>query len=76
MHTEFHSCNIKMMEAVSVNVDPLKPKAEELRREGQTVIFAASDNRAVGFVGVASAAMTFSSVSLIGNALRLRRAQL
>jgi len=45
--------NIKMMEALSVSVEPLKEKADELRRTGQTVMFVAVDARAAGIVGVA-----------------------
>jgi Cu+-exporting ATPase len=45
--------NIKMMEALPVSVEPLKEKADELRRTGQTVMFVAVDARAAGIVGVA-----------------------
>jgi len=45
--------NIKMMEALSVSVEPLKEKADELRRNGQTVMFVAVDARAAGIFGVA-----------------------
>ena len=45
--------NIKMMEALSVSVEPLKEKADELRRTGQTAMFVAVDARAAGIVGVA-----------------------
>jgi Cu+-exporting ATPase len=45
--------NVKMMEALSVSVEPLKEKADELRRTGQTVMFVAVDDRAAGIVGVA-----------------------
>jgi Cu+-exporting ATPase len=45
--------NIKMMEALPVSIDPLKEKADELRRTGQTVMFVAVDARAAGIVGVA-----------------------
>ena len=45
--------NVKMMEALSVSVEPLKEKADELRRTGQTVMFVAVDARAAGIVGVA-----------------------
>jgi Cu+-exporting ATPase len=45
--------NVKMMESLSVNVDTLKPEAEELRRTGQTVMFVAVDSRSGGLVGVA-----------------------
>jgi len=45
--------NVKMMESLSVSVEPLKVKADELRRTGQTVMFVAVDGRAAGTVGVA-----------------------
>ena len=45
--------NVKIMESLSVNVDTLKPEAEELRRTGQTVMFVAVDSRSAGLVGVA-----------------------
>ena len=45
--------NVKMMEALSVRVEPLKEKADELRRASQTVMFVAVDARAAGIVGVA-----------------------
>ena len=45
--------NIKMMESLSVSVEPLKQRADELRRTGQTIMFVAVDARAAGMVGVA-----------------------
>jgi Cu+-exporting ATPase len=45
--------NVKMMESLSVSVETLKGKADELRRTGQTVMFVAVDSRAAGIVGVA-----------------------
>jgi Cu+-exporting ATPase len=45
--------NIKMMESLSATVEPLKGKADELRRTGQTVMFVAVDARPAGLVGVA-----------------------
>jgi Cu+-exporting ATPase len=45
--------NGKMLEALSVNVEALKARADELRRNGQTVMFVAVDNRAAGLIGVA-----------------------
>jgi len=45
--------NTKMMESVSASVEPLKGKADELRKTGQTVMFVAIDARAAGLVGVA-----------------------
>ena len=45
--------NVRMMESLSVSVEPLKQKADELRRTGQTIMFVAVDARAAGIVGVA-----------------------
>ena len=45
--------NVKMLESLPANVDTLKPKADELRRSGQTVMFVAIDGRTAGLVGVA-----------------------
>jgi Cu+-exporting ATPase len=45
--------NTKMMESLSASVDLLKGKADELRKTGQTVMFAAVDARVAGLVGVA-----------------------
>jgi P-type Cu+ transporter len=45
--------NTKLLESLSVDVDSLKSEADELRRNGQTIMFVAVDGRAVGLVGVA-----------------------
>jgi Cu+-exporting ATPase len=45
--------NAKILESLSVSVDPLRRKADELRRSGQTVMFVTVDQRPVGIVGVA-----------------------
>ncbi len=45
--------NAKLLESLSVNIDPLKAHAEALRRNGQTVMFVIVDDRAAGLVGVA-----------------------
>jgi Cu+-exporting ATPase len=45
--------NVKMMESMSVSVESLKARADELRKTGQTVMFVAIDARAAGLVGVA-----------------------
>jgi Cu+-exporting ATPase len=45
--------NLKMLESLSLSVETLKLKADELRRNGQTVMFVAVDNRMAGLVGVA-----------------------
>jgi len=45
--------NVKMLQSLSVDVESLKGKADELRRNGQTVMFVAVDGRPTGLVGVA-----------------------
>ena len=45
--------NLKLLESMSVDVATLRGKADELRRNGQTVMFIAVDRRAAGLVGVA-----------------------
>ena len=45
--------NQKMLESMSIDVPTLREKANELRRNGQTVMFIAVDRRAAGLVGVA-----------------------
>ena len=45
--------NLKLLESMSVDVPTLREKADELRRDGQTVMFIAVDRRAAGLVGVA-----------------------
>jgi Cu+-exporting ATPase len=42
-----------MLESVSISVEALKTKSDELRRTGQTVMFVGVDDRAAGLVGVA-----------------------
>jgi Cu+-exporting ATPase len=42
-----------MLESIALSVDTLEPKADELRRNGHTVMFVAVDNRLAGLVGVA-----------------------
>ena len=44
--------NIKLLEELSIDPGPLLARAEELRREGHTVMFVAIDNRAAGLVAV------------------------
>jgi P-type Cu+ transporter len=44
--------NIKLLEELSIDPGPLRTRAEELRREGHTVMFVAIDNRAAGLVAV------------------------
>jgi Cu+-exporting ATPase len=45
--------NLKHLEALGIDPGQLKARAEELRREGQTVMFVAVDGRTSGLVGVA-----------------------
>ena len=45
--------NLKLFDALSIDAAPLKDKADELRRNGQTVVFVAVDGHAAGLVGVA-----------------------
>ncbi|HUF41163.1 MAG TPA: heavy metal translocating P-type ATPase, partial [Verrucomicrobiae bacterium] len=44
--------NIKLIEELSIDAASLRTRAEELRREGHTVMFVAVDDRAVGLVAV------------------------
>jgi P-type Cu+ transporter len=45
--------NLKLLESMSVDMATLRGKADELRRNGQTVMFIAVDRRPAGLVGVA-----------------------
>ena len=45
--------NLRYLETLNVAPEGLRDRAEMLRREGQTVMFAAIDGRAAGLVGVA-----------------------
>jgi Cu+-exporting ATPase len=45
--------NIRYLEELGVDVGSLRSRADELRRAGQTVMFAAFDGEAAGLVGVA-----------------------
>jgi Cu+-exporting ATPase len=44
--------NIKLLEELSIDAASLRTRAEELRREGHTVMFVAVDDRAAGLVAV------------------------
>ncbi|RUM40518.1 MAG: copper-transporting ATPase [Desulfobulbus sp.] len=44
--------NTKLMRDFSVAIDELENRAEEMRRQGETVMFVASDNRLAGLVAV------------------------
>jgi Cu+-exporting ATPase len=45
--------NMRLLSELNVKADHLAGRAEELRRDGQTVMFLAIDSEAVGLVGVA-----------------------
>jgi Cu+-exporting ATPase len=45
--------NLPHMETLGIDPGPLPARADELRREGQTVVFVAIDGKAGGFLGVA-----------------------
>jgi P-type Cu+ transporter len=45
--------NEKLFQQTGVPIDELKPAAEDLRRNGQTVIFVAIDGRPAGLIGIA-----------------------
>ncbi len=45
--------NIRLMEALSIGTSSSTARAEELRREGETVMFVAVDSKLVGLLGVA-----------------------
>jgi Cu+-exporting ATPase len=45
--------NEKLFHQLQLNIDALRLKAEDLRRDGQTVIFAAIDGRPAGLIGIA-----------------------
>jgi Cu+-exporting ATPase len=45
--------NVRLLDELNVNPGDLSTQAEELRRDGQTVMFIAIDGQAVGLLGVA-----------------------
>ncbi|MFZ0285345.1 MAG: heavy metal translocating P-type ATPase, partial [Terriglobales bacterium] len=45
--------NEKFMSELKISTSGLAPQAEELRRQGQTVVFVAVDGRAAGVIGIA-----------------------
>ena len=45
--------NVRHLDAMNIDTTPLQHRADDLRREGQTVMFVAIDGRAAGLVGVA-----------------------
>jgi Cu+-exporting ATPase len=44
--------NLALFEELKIAVDPLRDRAEQLRREGQTVMFVAVEKRLAGLIGV------------------------
>ena len=59
--------NAKLLEQLSVDAAALASKADELRKDGQTVVYAAVDGRLAGLVGVADPikASTSEAISLL-----------
>ena len=45
--------NLALLESLGVDAGALRPRAEALRREGQTVMYVAVDGRPAGLLGVA-----------------------
>jgi Cu+-exporting ATPase len=45
--------NVALLESLGLDAGTLRPRAEALRREGQTVMFVAVDGRVAGLLGVA-----------------------
>jgi Cu+-exporting ATPase len=45
--------NLRHLEALSIDAAHLRERADDLRREGQTVMFVAVDGKAAGLIGVA-----------------------
>jgi len=44
--------NLALFDELKVNADPLRERAEQLRREGQTVMFVAMEKQLAGLIGV------------------------
>ena len=45
--------NVALLESLGMDAEPLRPRAEALRREGQTVMYVAVEGRPAGLLGVA-----------------------
>jgi P-type Cu+ transporter len=52
--------NAALMKDLGVSVEPLLERAEGLRKEGQTIMFVASDGRFAGLIGVADPIKAFA----------------
>ena len=59
--------NAKLLEQLSVDAGALSPKADEMRKDGQTVMYVAVDGKLAGLVGVADPikASTAEAISLL-----------
>ena len=59
--------NAKLMEHLSVDADALSSKADEMRKQGQTVMYVAIDSKLAGLIGVADPikASTREALSLL-----------
>jgi Cu+-exporting ATPase len=64
--------NVALMRELGVDAGPMLARADELRSEGQTVMFVARDGRLIGLVGVADPIKESASEALE----QLRRARL
>jgi Cu+-exporting ATPase len=64
--------NVALMRELGVDAGPMLARADELRNEGQTVMFVARDGRLIGLVGVADPIKESASEALE----QLRRARL
>lgn len=56
--------NAKLMEAQNIDTTPLQKQADELRLEGQTVMFVAVDGQLAGFISVADPIKSSTSEAL------------
>jgi len=56
--------NRALMDAMKVDASPLQSRADELRTDGQTVMFAAVEGRAAGLVSVADAIKESTPIAL------------
>ncbi len=56
--------NLALLESLGVDAGALRPRAEELRREGQTVMYVAVDGKPAGLLGVADPIKTTTAEAL------------